>query len=78
MKRKLYIISVVLMFVGGALYYCNFDAFGCALMLLGTSMYILTYIGTRSNQRNEQSNIDYTNTTWYYMESNDSSSDCSS
>ena len=36
MKRKLYIISVLLMIFGGALYYFNFDALGCALILLGS------------------------------------------
>jgi len=72
MKRKLYIISVVLMIVGGALYYCNFDAFGCSLMLLGTSMCLLTYIGTRGNKPKSQSHwSDYAVTPW-------DSSDCSS
>ncbi|MBO7599503.1 MAG: hypothetical protein J6T70_20910 [Bacteroidales bacterium] len=72
MKRKLYIISVLLMIIGGALYYFNFDALGCALILLGSSIYILTYFGTRGNKQKSHSHwSDYAVTPW------DSSSDCS-
>lgn len=72
MKRKLYIISVLLMIFGGALYYFNFDALGCALILLGSSIYILTYFGTRGNKPKSQSHwSDYAVTPW-------DSSDCSS
>lgn len=72
MKHKLYIISVLLMIIGGALYYFNFDALGCALILLGSSIYILTYFGTRSNNSSRKnSKPNYTATTWWYMENCD-------